>query len=209
MADYEVYIVKHEKIIVYVGEGKTNRHVHALSGTSHVYGLNKLHFQGANVTVEVIPKDSKKEAEAEESRLILLHQPRFNGRGFKNNGSDKKVKDHCELILSKRGSSHFNMNYCLISAMALNYSNESFMFNRHILKRGYEIYGGGSTLKANHHHTIYRTFERFEKGTLFKGSPIKFVRSIGKQEVDGQMYCEMFIDRDAFLETLPAYFKTP
>ena len=42
----EVYLCYLEDEIVYIGSGKLNRHKHCNSGTSHVYALNKLRFEG-------------------------------------------------------------------------------------------------------------------------------------------------------------------
>lgn len=75
---YEVYICKHEGIVVYVGQGYYNRHKHCNSGTSHVYELNQLHFQGVvfDITVEIV--SSKEIAVKKEKELINKHLPKFN-----------------------------------------------------------------------------------------------------------------------------------
>lgn len=77
---YEVYICKHEDVVVYVGSGKMGRHKHCVSGVSHCYGLNKLHFtESEKVHVDVIALfQDKKESLDYEKSLIMLHKPIFN-----------------------------------------------------------------------------------------------------------------------------------
>ena len=41
---YEVYICKHNDVIVYIGKGTRGRHKHCISGCSHVFELNKTFF---------------------------------------------------------------------------------------------------------------------------------------------------------------------
>lgn len=80
--EYEVYVCKKGEIIIYVGEGRFGRHKHCNSGTSHVYGLNKLHFEGEEIEVEVVKVfKTKKEAESYEQTLIDEHLPIYNVKG--------------------------------------------------------------------------------------------------------------------------------
>ena len=79
---YEVYVCKKGSEIVYIGEGKFGRHKHCKSGTSHVYELNKLHFEGVELEVKVVKAfETKKEAEHFEKLLIDEHQPIYNSKG--------------------------------------------------------------------------------------------------------------------------------
>lgn len=48
-----VYLAWHAGTIVYVGKGNSFRYTHVTSGKSSNYGLNKLHFSGADVSVEI------------------------------------------------------------------------------------------------------------------------------------------------------------
>ena len=78
---YEVYMCKVNGEIVYIGQGKVGRSRHCVSGISHVYGLNKLHFSEMRDSVEVdIIKFflSKDDALKLELDLIKKHLPRFN-----------------------------------------------------------------------------------------------------------------------------------
>ena len=89
---YEVYLCKHEGIVVYVGQGYYNRHKHCNSGTSHVYELNKLHFQGVVFDVEVTILDSKDVAVKKERELIKKYLPKFN-KDFMQNGKQMIGKE--------------------------------------------------------------------------------------------------------------------
>ena len=89
---YEVYLCKHEGIVVYVGQGYYNRHKHCNSGTSHVYELNKLHFQGVVFDVEVTILDNKDVAVKKEKELIKKYLPKFN-KNFMQNGKQMIGKE--------------------------------------------------------------------------------------------------------------------
>ena len=79
---YLVYKVSVDNKVVYVGEGRVGREKHAISGCSHVYELNKLHFEGADVTVEIDSlHDTKSKAVKRESMLIGKLQPIYNKKG--------------------------------------------------------------------------------------------------------------------------------
>ena len=76
---YEVYVCKHDDEIVYIGQGTQGRHKHCTSGCSHVYALNKLHFEGCNIAVKVISMfETREESLAYEKSLIISHQPKYN-----------------------------------------------------------------------------------------------------------------------------------
>lgn len=79
---FEVYICRYNGEIVYVGEGRKGRSSHCNSGTSHVYELNKLHFEGVVFEVEVTVVPSKTIALEKEKELIRTYQPRFNKDGL-------------------------------------------------------------------------------------------------------------------------------
>jgi hypothetical protein len=74
-----VYAATYNNEIVYVGKGQDNRWLHCTSGVSHVYELNKLHFEGKEVTVEIIKEDmTADEAFKFERELIEKINPPFN-----------------------------------------------------------------------------------------------------------------------------------
>ena len=77
---YEVYIVKLKQTIVYIGSGRLNRHKHATSGISHVYALNKLHFEHDGlVTVHIMAENLSQERSLElELELIKHYKPPYN-----------------------------------------------------------------------------------------------------------------------------------
>ena len=74
----EVYLCYLEDEIVYVGSGKLSRYKHCNSGTSHVYELNKLHFEGVVFDVKVQKFKTRKTALNKEIELIKKHLPKFN-----------------------------------------------------------------------------------------------------------------------------------
>lgn len=92
--EFEVYICKIGSEIVYVGSGKLNRHKHCNSGTSHVYEMNKLHFNGVLFTVEVTHFATREVALEQEIKLIRSYSPKYNTQYTekdirRNLGSDK------------------------------------------------------------------------------------------------------------------------
>ena len=78
---YEVYACKYNGEYVYIGSGKHGRHRHCTSGCSHVYELNKMHFDGTmnDMFVEILYQTLDKVLSLEkETELIRLYQPKFN-----------------------------------------------------------------------------------------------------------------------------------
>lgn len=84
---YEVYVCIYNDEVLYVGHGKLGRHFHCNSGTSHVYGLNEMHFRDKeNILVTVVGNfEDKNAAMVEEMRLIKKLRPKFNcvGQNFR------------------------------------------------------------------------------------------------------------------------------
>lgn len=81
MNKYEVYVCRFKGEIVYIGQGAIGRNYHCLSGTSHVYELNKIHFSDEKdlVKVEVVAYfETKTEALKHESNLIADNKPKYN-----------------------------------------------------------------------------------------------------------------------------------
>lgn len=77
---HEVYAVFDENnIVIYIGSGANNRHKHCESGCSHVYELNKMHFNGDKVTTKLLHVNLSKESSVEiEKKLILEYRPILN-----------------------------------------------------------------------------------------------------------------------------------
>lgn len=80
--NYYVYAVEVAGIFIYIGKGYKARWEHTISGTSHVYELNRLHFHGKGVTIVCLLDglDSRQDHWFEQS-CILKYQPEFNIRG--------------------------------------------------------------------------------------------------------------------------------
>lgn len=68
----EVYIATNDKgEVLYIGQGRIGRSQHCNSGVSHVYELNRMHFSGEAINVDVVKSGlDKKEAERIELKLI-------------------------------------------------------------------------------------------------------------------------------------------
>ena len=77
---YVTYVAHDGKDAIYVGHGADKRHNHVNSGTSHVYQLNRDHFDGINYNVEVFTFDCKKHAEELEELFIVSFNPKYNKR---------------------------------------------------------------------------------------------------------------------------------
>lgn len=79
---HEVYIVKVKNSIVYIGMGKRGRHRHTESGISHVYALNKLHFENPKEVHTHVIQDSLSQERALELELELIkeYRPIYNKR---------------------------------------------------------------------------------------------------------------------------------
>lgn len=60
--DHYVYLVFVDKYLRYIGKGNGSRFTHAISGTSHVWSLNKAYFTGSMIEVlcyaDGLPSDS-------------------------------------------------------------------------------------------------------------------------------------------------------
>lgn len=80
MNNYEVYVAKSKDgMVLYVGQGKVDRHKHLSSGVSHVYEANRWHHNNKFFSTEVVAlMETKKEAEEVEDRLIAELRPCWN-----------------------------------------------------------------------------------------------------------------------------------
>lgn len=115
---YEVYICRYKNEIVYIGQGRYGRHKHCKSGCSHVYELNKIHFQDnkSKIVVDVHYGYTKEEAVEKEKYLIDQYKPRFNKVGVSDlrntlGNRRRKFKEKClEFIRTKSKS-----EYCRLS----------------------------------------------------------------------------------------------
>lgn len=117
---FVVYFCYLEDELVYIGEGRIGRQEHCTSGCSHVYELNKAHFEGKNIRVSVeFAFDTKEEAQSKEMECIIKYKPELNTRYLKTNFMQEnkraytsKVKRWEKLILSL-GMNKTNTNRAL------------------------------------------------------------------------------------------------
>lgn len=79
--NYIVYSATLNGTTVYIGSGNIGREKHLLSGCSHIYELNKLHFEGILPEVNIL-KTFKTKEEARHYEQLLIHElnPSFNNK---------------------------------------------------------------------------------------------------------------------------------
>lgn len=81
---FELYYCYYKGELVYIGQGKTGRHRHCLSGKSHCAELNKIVLSEGldNLRIEVVYRanDRFKTREREKEDIVRL-QPKFNKEG--------------------------------------------------------------------------------------------------------------------------------
>jgi hypothetical protein len=114
---------------LYIGSGLKDRYKHVVSGCSHVYELNRLHFEGVHVDVKVLVEfDNKQDSLDYEKQLIMSESPKFNITHNSTFYTPSKVKspalsiDIPNLIsnfLREKGTSKRNEKYCAQTLRAL------------------------------------------------------------------------------------------
>lgn len=99
----EVYVARDESgVALYVGQGRVGRSSHCNSGTSHVYELNKMHFNGEPILVEtVLSGISREDAKQEEIKLIKDLEPRYNVVHTKENYERRSKMANYSLLFNK------------------------------------------------------------------------------------------------------------
>lgn len=75
---YVVYTAYIGRTIYYIGQGTLGREKHVNSGCSHVYELNKMHFEGKVFELRLEKYQTKEEAAKREEELIREKRPKFN-----------------------------------------------------------------------------------------------------------------------------------
>lgn len=89
---YVVYIASHNGEIYYVGHGVYGREKHVNSGCSHVYELNKMHFQGIKFEVSIEKFETKSEAAKQEEDIIKAIRPKLNKVFLTENNKIQKMR---------------------------------------------------------------------------------------------------------------------
>lgn len=106
---FELYCCYDKGKLLYVGSGALYRHKHCNSGTSHVYELNKLHFQGFIFDVKVKYFETREDALEEEQKLIREHLPELNKvYTTRNCGKSKWVQTYSKLRKSFTENNKFD-----------------------------------------------------------------------------------------------------
>ena len=152
----EVYLCYLEDEIVYIGSGKLNRHKHCNSGISHVYELNKLHFEGVVFDVKVQKFKTRKTALNKEIELIKKHLPKFN-KVYTPKHTDKvsymeKCRKFREVFKSKcpaKGANDYEKMYELLDQF-LKTHTLSTIEDEGVIFRGRDFYKSKGCAKLAH-----------------------------------------------------------
>lgn len=116
---FELYCCYDKGKLLYVGSGALYRHKHCNSGTSHVYELNKLHFQGVIFDVKVKYFETREDALEEEQKLIREHLPELNKvYTTRNCGKSKWVQTYSKLRKSFTENNKFDKKSTMYRKMA-------------------------------------------------------------------------------------------
>ena len=117
--EHYVYLVYIDRVLKYIGKGFGSRYQHSLSGTSHVFGLNKAYFQGNTIEVMLYADAmSEKNALNLESSLISLWYCHINENLFNTKSINQQRDVHptetesslfqrCKLLAVKVGFDDF------------------------------------------------------------------------------------------------------
>jgi len=102
MHEYIIYYATYNNNIIYIGSGLQNRYKHCISGTSHIYDLNRLHFlEPDSVQVHILKGfTSQEEALEEEKKLILEFKPVYNSQ-YLNESTERFSINASEIIKYK------------------------------------------------------------------------------------------------------------
>lgn len=122
---HEVYIASYKGDVLYIGEGKVGRSEHVKSGISNIYTLNKLHFSGEVVDVEVIPCETKEQSKRLEKELIQSLQPLYNTEHSTLEQQMKVMRRELKLFDLEHGDNlSSNVTYGVVKAAVKNASNK-------------------------------------------------------------------------------------
>lgn len=109
--EYIVYSASIGDELLYIGSGRFGREFHCVSGCSHVYGLNKAHFENLDVEVKVIRKFlTKKESLEIEKSMIKDRKPKYNVKHVENR-SNTRIDDITHILEEFRriyGHDHYH-----------------------------------------------------------------------------------------------------
>lgn len=79
LPQFYVYSASLNGELLYIGKGEGNRYLHCNSGKSSCYELNKLHFQGITVDVDIVARyDTTEDAANAEIEMIKRLDPKYN-----------------------------------------------------------------------------------------------------------------------------------
>jgi len=125
LTKYLVYAAKYNNEIVYIGSGVNGRENHCLSGCSHVYELNKLHFKREVVSILVLGRfNEKEESLVAEKALIVEHKPKYNVKDHPHSNSmfQFEVIGKWEKYFKNGSTDEYKSNIALIKELLGRYS---------------------------------------------------------------------------------------
>lgn len=100
-SEYYVYAVEIDGVFIYIGKGYKTRWEHTVSGVSHVYELNRLHFDEQPLIVICLAQNlTSRQAHWFEQNCITKYNPEFNIRGSGEifNTEDYQISEEYKLI---------------------------------------------------------------------------------------------------------------
>ena len=168
---FEVYICKLDGNILYIGSGANGRHKHCNSGCSHVYDLNKLHFEGKVFDIQVKKFNDKQDSINHEKDLILKHKPRFNSVYL----SDVRNKKGVESMKLKRMFRQELLRYFTKDDVIESYSKAFLEFLHHhntaeFVKNGVMKFHERYYYKNNVSSTLFSLYRSYLEGVATTNS---------------------------------------
>ena len=134
--------------VIYIGQGKVGRSKHCLSGCSHVYELNKLHFNGVAASIDIVLLSSNRERVIEyEKELILKYKPKLNSVYVKDDRNKLQPFIH-------KFRSEFNMFKTALMVKGANSAKFDMLLKEFTSFYRYSDINDGSIVIYSRHHYI-------------------------------------------------------
>jgi hypothetical protein len=191
---HEVYIGRVDDQVVYVGEGRKDRHMHLNSGISNVYFANKHHFRGGKVEIEVVPLMSKEEGVIKEKELIQELNPLWNLQLSSEKAIRTKLKRQLSRWFNRRSGNTSNREHRIFMAVLFHWSGgdevtikAEDIINLNFIKNTSKSFGGLSSY-----------YYKFKKGTPTEVQDYFFedIKSSGKGEYTFKLKIDNLKDID-------------
>lgn len=165
---YEVYTViadDEEGTVLYVGEGKENRHLHIISGISHIPLANLCKNSGDLLHINRKFVNSKEEAVKEEARLIALLKPAWNSE-FSSNLCNIRKQLRAVAISMLLGREAIGSN--MLKASAIFYAVAETIDNNGLCRLTHTDIYYAALKMVRQHRKIAPIAESVVNGVLFR-----------------------------------------